>query len=258
MNPIQALNHILTNYGRSVLQNPRQVENLLRDLCPSPEYKREVSILIFALREKITDDLLAHPVNDLLLSRLVKKLDDAYGIPDQPAKIAVQTWANVLNQSTTQEVLSIDNISTLTTGDADMANLIDASNVTTQTIEQIFKSAYMQYEIDTDGEFKVRENNLNCFIRLESEKKRIAFSIIFILKNTVSDLEKLKISNILNKDFVMVRFAVVGENKDLLWCDYNIFYEDGFNPANFIRSLKLFSEICQHVISSKEYSYIID
>ena len=98
MNPIQALNYILTNYGRNILKDTRKVEAMLRDLCHAPEHKREINLIILALKENIPNELInAQPVNDMLVMRLIKKLDDAYFIPAQQAQAAIETWAKALN-----------------------------------------------------------------------------------------------------------------------------------------------------------------
>ena len=98
MNPIQALDHILTNYGRNILKDTRKIEAMLRDLCHAPEYKREINLIILALKENIPNELInAQPVNDMLVMRLIKKLDDAYFIPAQQAQAAIETWAKALN-----------------------------------------------------------------------------------------------------------------------------------------------------------------
>ena len=100
MTPSKTLEKILMDYGRTVLQNPRQVENLFKDLCYEPEHKREVNVLILALKENIPNELInAQPVNDILMMRLIKKLDDAYFIPAQQAQSAIETWAKALNIS---------------------------------------------------------------------------------------------------------------------------------------------------------------
>ena len=98
MNPIQALDHILTNYGRNILKDTRKVEAMLRDLCHAPEHKREINLIILALKENIPNELIhAQPINDMLVMRLIKKLDDAYFIPAQQAQAAIETWAKALN-----------------------------------------------------------------------------------------------------------------------------------------------------------------
>ena len=98
MNPNQTLEKILTDYEHTVLQNSRKVESLFKDLCYEPEYKREVYVLLLALKENIPSELINNqPVNDMLIMRLIKKLDDAYFIPAQQAQAAIETWAKALN-----------------------------------------------------------------------------------------------------------------------------------------------------------------
>ena len=98
MNPSQTLDYILTNYGRNILKDTRKVEAMLRDLCHAPEHKREMNLIILALKENIPNELInAQPVNDMLVMRLIKKLDDAYFIPAQQAQAAIETWAKALN-----------------------------------------------------------------------------------------------------------------------------------------------------------------
>ena len=98
MNPSQTLDYILTNYGRNILKDTRKVEAMLRDLCHAPEHKREINLIILALKENIPNELIhAQPVNDMLVMRLIKKLDDAYFIPAQQAQTAIETWAKALN-----------------------------------------------------------------------------------------------------------------------------------------------------------------
>ena len=98
MLPTQTLNHILTNYGRNILTDTRKVEAMLRDLCHATEHKREINLIILALKENIPSELINNqPVNDMLVMRLIKKLDDAYFIPAQQAQTAIETWAKALN-----------------------------------------------------------------------------------------------------------------------------------------------------------------
>ena len=107
MTPSQTLSKILTDYGCNVLQNPRQVEALFKDLCFEPEHKREVNLLILALKENIPNELTHHqPVNDMLVMRLIKKMDDAYFIPAQQAYSTIEMYAKALNIALPSVILS--------------------------------------------------------------------------------------------------------------------------------------------------------
>ena len=54
--PRQKLREIIRQHGRGIVENPRRVENLLRDYCG--EFRREISVLTMALEEHAVADLL--------------------------------------------------------------------------------------------------------------------------------------------------------------------------------------------------------
>ena len=91
------LTEILTHYGRSVLDDPRRCEALLRDLLP--DHRREVHLLVSALRERVPADLLASNngvPQSLLLDQLAQRLHDHLGMAPAFATWAVETWAVAL------------------------------------------------------------------------------------------------------------------------------------------------------------------
>ena len=51
--PRQQLHYIITHYGRSICDEPKRCEALLKDLCP--QHKREVNLLVGALREGVAE-----------------------------------------------------------------------------------------------------------------------------------------------------------------------------------------------------------
>jgi len=106
-NPLQQLIYIITHYGRSVIDDPRRCEALLRDLCP--EQRREVNVLVSALKEGIPHDLISMNKSmpeELTLSRLRKRLYDDLGIAEDFAHWAVETWGLALGMVKQRTVLS--------------------------------------------------------------------------------------------------------------------------------------------------------
>jgi len=93
----QKLQYIITQYGRSICDEPKRCEALLRDFCP--EYKREVNVLISALKERVAAELMtasdAIP-EELVLERLIRRLYDNRGIAEEFARWAVESWAIAL------------------------------------------------------------------------------------------------------------------------------------------------------------------
>ena len=96
--PRQQLQHIILHYGRSICDDPKRCEALLRDLCP--DNRREINLLMGALREGVASDLLSAgqgvlPVETVML-RLSQGLHDDLGFAEQLALWAVESWAMAL------------------------------------------------------------------------------------------------------------------------------------------------------------------
>ena len=93
----QKLQYIITQYGRSICDEPKRCEALLRDFCP--EYKREVNVLVSALKERVAAELMtasdAIP-KEFLIERLTKRLYDNLGMAEEFARWAVESWAIAL------------------------------------------------------------------------------------------------------------------------------------------------------------------
>jgi parallel beta-helix repeat protein len=95
--PRQKLCEIIVQYGRSVCDDPRRCEGLLRDLCP--DHRREVFVLASALKERVAAELIASSAGvpyEMLLARLANRLQDNLGLAEDAACWAVETWALAL------------------------------------------------------------------------------------------------------------------------------------------------------------------
>ena len=79
--PREKLRELIVEYGRSLCDDPRRCEALLKDYCG--QYKREIFVMIAALKNRVADDLLKAPAGVpqvMILARLVKRLEDAGGL----------------------------------------------------------------------------------------------------------------------------------------------------------------------------------
>jgi len=95
--PRQTLCEIIAQYGHSLSDDPRRTEALLRDFCGA--YKREIFVLVSALREQVAADLLASQDNvphQVLLAQLTRRLRDNLALAEDAARWAVESWALAL------------------------------------------------------------------------------------------------------------------------------------------------------------------
>ena len=113
--PRQTLRRLIAKYGHNLCSDAGRCEGLLRDLCGA--HRREINILIAALKERIPLDLLATQTTaprELLLTRLAKRLEDQSAVTEGAARWAVDSWALALGVLTEAEVAQREKQATLT------------------------------------------------------------------------------------------------------------------------------------------------
>lgn len=95
--PRQKLRELIIEYGRSLCDDPRRCEALLKDYCG--QHKREIFVLISALKNRVAEDLLKAPAGipqSMVLARLNKRLEDELAMTAEAARWAVESWALAL------------------------------------------------------------------------------------------------------------------------------------------------------------------
>ena len=95
--PRQQLYKLVATYGRSLCDDPRRCEALLKDTCG--QYRPEIAVLVGALREGVAADMLASQNSvpqTVLLARLTKRLHDNQALTEDAAKWGVESWALAL------------------------------------------------------------------------------------------------------------------------------------------------------------------
>lgn len=96
--PRQTLARIIAQHGRGILDSPKRIEALLRDLCGA--HRREINILVGALEERVAADLMRAQQKsvprEVLLAQLTKRLQDHLAYTPEAARWAVDSWAVAL------------------------------------------------------------------------------------------------------------------------------------------------------------------
>jgi len=92
--PRQKLREIIRQHGQNIIENPRRLENLLRDYCG--EFRREISVLTMALEEHAVADMLAAAPaqpRKVMMARLTQRLCDNLALSDAAARWSIDSWA---------------------------------------------------------------------------------------------------------------------------------------------------------------------
>ena|GEM_PF-1072229 len=91
----QRLCELIAHYERSLVDDVRRCESLMRDFCGAT---MECKILLLAMKEQVPQELLAHSPDSwpLVLARLSQKLEQGFAMEPVAAKWAVESWAIAL------------------------------------------------------------------------------------------------------------------------------------------------------------------
>lgn len=103
--PRRTLRELIARHGTGLCSDARRCEGLLRDLCGG--HRREINILVGALRERVPLDLLAGRNSvpaGLLLTRLAKRLEDQLALTEEASRWGVDSWALALGVVTDAEL----------------------------------------------------------------------------------------------------------------------------------------------------------
>ncbi len=101
VDPHQVLGHLVQSYGRELLDDPRRVEGLLRDYCPSR--RREISALVAAQKEHVATEFITFQGQippSVLVARLARRLHEQVGLTEELSQWAVSCWAVALGIET--------------------------------------------------------------------------------------------------------------------------------------------------------------
>lgn len=102
--PRQTLCKLIRQYGHELIDEPRRVRAMLRDLCP--DSRREINVLGYAMDEQIPNSLLNASIAlspAILHATLSNRLCEQLALFEEAAQWAVQTWAFALNLDSTKE-----------------------------------------------------------------------------------------------------------------------------------------------------------
>ena len=102
--PAEKLRELITEYGTTLIDDPRRCEALLKDYCG--RYKREIHLLISAIREGVPAELLTASKDIpycLQASRLTQRLCDDLGLMPEFAAWAVTAWTQALGVASEEQ-----------------------------------------------------------------------------------------------------------------------------------------------------------
>ena len=97
----EALRQLISQYGVEIERDPRRLRSLLSDICP--DSKREVNLLLYAIEEKIPEELAStssQGYGKIQAGRFAQRLIQNRGITQEAANWTVNCWGYALGIAT--------------------------------------------------------------------------------------------------------------------------------------------------------------
>jgi hypothetical protein len=138
---------------------------------------------------------------------------------------------------------------------ADVKTPIPEDEFTMEAAKAAMDQAAFKTEIDSDGDLKVADGSVVAYLRLDAERKLVSLFVIYRIKASATEIERLRLINRLNDKVILVRFSNPDEFK--LWCDYQFYYEGGITPFMLVNNFRNFVRVTRLAVSQHDTEDIV-
>jgi hypothetical protein len=123
--------------------------------------------------------------------------------------------------------------------------VIPESDVTIESIKQVFRGAYLDSEPlpDKPNVLRFTDGGVYVFITVDPEKKVVNFFSVWRIKENASPAQKLQLVNRWNDKLLLVRFSLTNDTG--LWCDYQLPYEGGLKASQVLATYRIFLRVIE-------------
>jgi len=102
--------------------------------------------------------------------------------------------------------------------------ILDAEEINTELLKEIFEQAFADTEIDGDGDLFVRIDGLGCWV-LAPDQNRIRLLSFITQHDEATDSQKLDFVNRFNTTYIMVRSSLLDNGR--IAFDYDVITQYG-------------------------------
>jgi len=121
------------------------------------------------------------------------------------------------------------------------SDLINPENVTSEMLKSIFEDACMETEIDADGDVRVREGSLSCFILPGNNNDFLRLQCSFRREDSASMNDLIIFANNVNSQYIIVRASV--SDNGVVRFDHYISIRGGLTRKALVYATKRFLNI---------------
>ena len=131
----------------------------------------------------------------------------------------------------------------------------DDTEITSAKLLSMFKAAYVKAELNDKGDVLLQEGGMKTIVQVDAKKKTISYISVWPMKESSSELEKLRFVNKLNDTLILVRFCM--PRPTTLWCDYQMSFEAGLSPQTLVTTYRVFAKVVQGAMATMDPDDIV-
>ena len=141
---------------------------------------------------------------------------------------------------TLQKLLFLLLLFSITTQSFAQDKLMSPEDVTSSSLEQLFKSAYIKVSEVKDSYLKI-EDARTVYLDIDNKKRFIGLNTVYNLQDNVSKSEILDIFNTINKEVLMVK-CYYNESSNTVSFFYHFWMDGGYSTKTLVSTVKLFQQ----------------
>lgn len=122
--------------------------------------------------------------------------------------------------------------------------LIPAEEVTNPKVLDVFNQAFMEAEIDADGDVKVMIDGTKLFFSVTEGKPFLRVFALWGIKQGKTRMQMLELCNRLNDHMIMVRFCIPDSTREpAMYADHFTMLAGGITPQEIVEIARRFVSV---------------
>lgn len=136
--------------------------------------------------------------------------------------------------------------------------LIDKDELNNQKVLEIYKNAYMDAEMDDDGEIKCVVDGFKLYANVMEDRPFFVLRTMFTIKPEAGRMQVLELCNRLNDHMIMIR-CCLPENapNPMLYIDHFTMTEGGISGEEIVMATRRFMKVITDGIGEYDIDHIM-
>ena len=126
--------------------------------------------------------------------------------------------------------------------------MIGGEELTGHKLLEIFKGAYMDAQLDSDGDVRLALDGIKVLITVDQSRKLVHFISIFGVKPEATRQQVLELCNRINDRLILIRAAYPAAlPSPALMLDHYVVTEAGVSPTEIVDDVRRFRSVISSV-----------